>query len=128
MALVSAAAFFAAPLAVRVLGGAAFAPAVPIFRILLLSMLGMTVSAVMGSQWIARGLFAQVSAIAVTLAVISVAGNWLVVPAFGIGGAAWLTVGVYMLAFLVNGGLAVRIDRRIRATRTPPVTSGGAVL
>jgi len=129
MAFVSAVAFFAAPLAVRLLGGAAFAPAVPIFRILLLSMLGMTVSAVMGSQWISRGLFAQVSIIAVTLATIAVVANWLVVPTFGMYGAAWVTVGLYTLALFINGGLAVLISRRVNSgTAAPAVMSQDVAL
>ncbi len=95
--------YVASPLVIVGLLGARFLPAVSVFRILLLTLIGMTLSTLMASQWIARGLFLQVGVVSVILGTLTVAGNYLVVPRYGIHGAAW------------DGGMAVWVNGKARA-------------
>ncbi len=108
-----------APLILRLVGGAAFLPAVPILRLLLLTTVGAAVSAVMASQWIARGLFLQVSATSLVCGAGAVVANLLLVPRHGAVGAAWAAVGTYALGTLINLGLALRLELRWRRAARP---------
>jgi O-antigen/teichoic acid export membrane protein len=112
---VAAGAWFIAPPAVRVIFGQEFLPTVPLFRILLGGALGMTLSIVMASQWIARGLFLQAAVVTLAIGAVTVVVNFLVVPRYGTGGAAWVTVGTYLVTMAVNLVMAVWVDRRTRA-------------
>jgi len=66
-------AYTAAPLVVPLIAGRAFAPAVPVFRIMTLSTFGMALTTVMTPQWIARGFFLRATALALTAAAVCVA-------------------------------------------------------
>ena len=107
-------AYFVAPWIVPLIFGREFAPAVPILRILLLTIPGMALSAVMGSQWIARGLFLQAAAITLFTGGLTVAGNYMFVPRFGMNGAAWVTVGTWLVSIFGNGVMALWVQSRWR--------------
>jgi O-antigen/teichoic acid export membrane protein len=107
-------AYVASPLAVRLLAGRAFEPAVPVFRIMALSIFGMSLTAIMAPQWIARGYFLRVALIALVAALVGVAGNYLLIPRYGMAGAAWVMVASYTIHFVTNAAFAVWIDRRAR--------------
>src|SRR4029079_11183493 len=94
--------------------GAPFAPSIPIFRILLLSVVGSTMSIVMASQWIGRGLFVQAAVLTVAVGALTVLANYLVVPRFGMQGAAWVTVGTYSVSIVGNGAMAIWVEMRTR--------------
>ena len=108
---ISVVAWFVAPRAIGLVFGDEFLPTVPLFRLLLIGILGMTLSIVMTSQWIARGLFVQAAAVTVTIGAATVVANLLVVPRYGSLGAAWVTVGTYTATFLVNVIMAVWVER-----------------
>jgi O-antigen/teichoic acid export membrane protein len=110
-----AVAYFAAPFAVSLAFGRGFAPAVPLLRIMLLGGIGMTISIVMASQWIARGLFLQAAFITLGIGIATVIANELFVPRYGMFGAAWVTVGTYTLTLCVNLGMAVWVEARFRS-------------
>jgi O-antigen/teichoic acid export membrane protein/glycosyltransferase involved in cell wall biosynthesis len=112
-------AYFFSPFAIRLIFGAAFSPTIPLFRILLLSVLGMTVSIVMSSQWIARGLFLQAAALTLFAGAVTVLANFLVVPRWGATGAAWVTVGTYGISMIGNGMMAVWVESRWRRSAVP---------
>lgn len=112
--VISVACYALAPFIILTVAGPAFAPAVAVFRILLLSLFGMTFSVVMSSQWITRGFFGAVSIISLAIAAVSVSANYFVIPRYGMYGAAWVTVGVYSTSILVNGAMAVWVERRVR--------------
>jgi O-antigen/teichoic acid export membrane protein len=107
-------AYFVSPLAIRVIFGAAFLPSVRLFRILLLAIVGMTMSAVMASQWISRGLFLQAALLTLFVGGATVAANLFVVPRWGTTGASWVTVGTYSVAIVGNGIMALWVQARWR--------------
>ena len=115
--LIAGLGYLLAPYGIVLVAGIDFLPAVPIFRVLLLSLIGMTFSLLMASQWIGRGLFVQASLVTLGVGLLNVIGNFLVIPRYGIFGAAWVTVGIYALVILVNGTLAVLVERRWRGIR-----------
>lgn len=92
-----------APFSVELVAGRDFLAAVPLFRILLLSLFGMTMSSVMASQWIGRGLFVQAASITIATGLLNFLGALYLVPRFGTAGAAWATVAVYVVAIVGNG-------------------------
>lgn len=101
-----------APWAIPFAVGVAFAPAVEIFQILLLSLVGMTFSAIMAPQWIGRGLFLQASAISFVMVSINLVGNFILIPIYGMHGTAWATVVAFGFAVLANGAMAIWVSRR----------------
>jgi len=105
--------YLIAPWVVPLVFGAPFMPAIPIVRIVMLSVVGSTMSMVMSSQWIARGLFLQAALLTLTVGALAVLGNYLVVPRFGMYGAAWVTVGTYGLSVISNGLMALWVNARV---------------
>jgi O-antigen/teichoic acid export membrane protein len=107
-------AYIAAPFAVPLLAGRAFLPAVPIFRVVALSIFGMGLTAVMAPQWVARGYFLRVAALSVFAALVGVVGNYVLIPRYGMAACAWVMVASYTIHFIGNAAFAVWIDRRAR--------------
>jgi O-antigen/teichoic acid export membrane protein len=107
-------AYFVAPFVIGLVFGAAFLPSVRLFRILLLAIFGMTMSAVMASQWITRGLFLQAAFLTVSTGGATVIANLLVVPRWGMTGASWVTVGTYGVGIVGNGMMALWVHSRWR--------------
>jgi antigen flippase len=112
-AVAGVAALLAGP-AVRLVVGADYLPAVPLFRILLLTLIPQIFAMAMTPQWVTRGLFWQAS---VSMAAAS-AGNlllaWLWVPRYGAVGAVWASVAAFALVLAVNVVFVFWIDRRQR--------------
>ncbi len=104
-------AFVAAPIVVPLLAGRAFSPAIPIFRIAGLSIFGMALSAVMAPQWVARGYFLRVAFIALFAASVGVAGNYFLIPRYGMAAAAWVMVASYSVHLVSNAIFAMWIER-----------------
>jgi O-antigen/teichoic acid export membrane protein len=109
---VGAATYLIAPWVVPFVFGAPFRPAIPIVRIVVLSVAGSTMSMVMASQWISRGLFIQAALMTLFLGALTVLANYLVVPRFGMYGAAWVTAGTYGFSLLANGAMAIWVNAR----------------
>ncbi|MDQ2891393.1 MAG: oligosaccharide flippase family protein [Gemmatimonadota bacterium] len=103
-----------APIGIRLIAGTAFLPAVPLVRILLVSLVGMSMSLVMASQWVGRGLFRQMAALAIGIAVLSLVLDFSLIPRYGMYGALVSTLAVYTVAFIANGALALWVERRTR--------------
>lgn len=99
--------------------GRDFRPAVPVFQLLMLNLIGMTFSTVMASQWIGRGLFWQVAVLTLTVGVLNFAANCALVPRFGMYGSVAATLGTYMIAIATNAAMAIWVDRRIRENAGP---------
>lgn len=119
--LAIAGAYVAAPWLVTLLAGQSFLPAVPLFRLMLPSLIGMTMSIVMASQWIGRGLFFQVSALTCAIGFLTIAGNAWLLPRVGVIGAVYTTLGVYGVSMLVNGGMALWVERRWKLSCQAPI-------
>jgi O-antigen/teichoic acid export membrane protein len=114
MLAAGAVAWIAAPLALPLVAGAAYGPAVEPFRVMLLGLAGITITSVMAPQWIGRGWFWQASAVTVTAAVLNVGLTLSLVPRLGPSGAAWSLVVAYLFMGAINVGLAIRCERRPR--------------
>ena len=112
--LLAVLAYLLAPFALRLVFGAAFLPTVPLLRILLLGTPGMTLSVVMASQWIGRGLFLQAALLTLLIGVVTAGASALVVPSHGAAGAAWVMVGTYAISIVGNGGMVLWVERRAR--------------
>ncbi|HUK33658.1 MAG TPA: polysaccharide biosynthesis C-terminal domain-containing protein, partial [Vicinamibacterales bacterium] len=104
----------AAPFAIPLVGGRAFLPSVSPFRHLLIALCFLTVSAVMTSQWIGRGLFLPLSILNIAYVAISLAANLILTPRFGMSGAVASLILSYVIAGVVNLFFAVRCEREYR--------------
>jgi O-antigen/teichoic acid export membrane protein len=100
-----------APWVVPLTVGEKFIDVVPVFRVLVLSVVGRAIGFVMGPQWIARGLFWQASAITLALGASDVLLAMILAPRAGIVGVAWASVGVYTVGAIINLVFALRISR-----------------
>jgi O-antigen/teichoic acid export membrane protein len=109
--------YYLAPWMVTILAGSDFAPAVPLTRTLLWALLGMTLSQLMASQWIGRGLFWQNTVLSGGATIVSLVSDFLLIPRYGMSGAVVSTLLVYGIAFFVNGVFAFRIERGWRRTQ-----------
>jgi len=89
------AAWLLAPLAVPLVAGEAFAPSVPLFRMLLPTVLGISLSLLMTPQWISRGLLRVNTALTIATSVVVVGASFWAIPLFGLDGALWVRLGVY---------------------------------
>ena len=111
-AVAAAVGYAAAPFVVPLLAGHAFEPAVGIFRIVALSIFGMSLAAVMAPQWIARGYFLRIAIIYLFAALVGVAGNYLLIPRYGMAAAAWVMVASYSIQLISNAAFAAWIEHR----------------
>lgn len=112
MGVVGIFAYLLAPFCVRLLGEN-FLPISGVFRIMLPSMFGMTLSVLLMPQWIGRGLFVQSSVCTLLIGVINMIANLALVPRYGMYGSAWIMVGTYIIYLFVNLGLVVWIEGRV---------------
>ena len=117
MGAVALAGYFIAPVLIPLLLGGDFAEAVPVFRILLLAMIGMCFSQLMVSQWISRGLFLQASIITITVGITNVILNFVFIPMYGMYAAAWTTIGAFSISILTNGIFALLIENKWKNTQ-----------
>jgi O-antigen/teichoic acid export membrane protein len=108
------AAYVLAPYVVPLLAGRAFVPAVPIFRILALTIFSTSVAAVMSAQWVGRGYLFSVAMLMVVPALIGLGANVLLIPRYGMRAAAWMTTAAYMVQLAGSLWLAWRVERRAR--------------
>jgi enterobacterial common antigen flippase len=105
--------YFAMPLFIPLLAGAAFAPAVRLFRIILPALVGATFSSLMASQWIGRGFLWQASLVTIATGIVSIACDFILIPSYGMQGAVVSTLVTYGISFVANCGMAAWIDRTV---------------
>jgi O-antigen/teichoic acid export membrane protein len=122
--LLSIAGWFLAPLIIRVAGGERFLAAVPILRVLLLSVAATNISMVMSSQWVARGMFLRLTAISAVLGAISLTANYLVIPRYGAMGAAWVATAIQFASILPHAAMAFWVSARFRSQNGTPAEAG----
>lgn len=102
------------PWVIPLVMGDAFEPAVPVFRLLLLALIGQTFSVLMAPQWIGRGLFVQASALSLGVGLSNLGANLVLIPRYGMYGAAYATIGTYGIGVFCNILLALWIERKVR--------------
>ncbi len=114
--VVAVVSYFIAPNLVYLLLGSEFTETIPVFRILLLAMIGMCFSQLMVAQWIGRGLFLQAGIITIVAGLTNVILNFYFIPTFGMYAAAWTTVGAFIISIITNGIFAMMIEREWKYT------------
>jgi len=95
LALASLLAYLLATPAVRLVAGPAFAPSVDMFRYLLPTVLGISLSLLMTPQWISRGLLKLNTTLTIVTSVVVVACSAVAIPRLGVDGAIYVRLGVY---------------------------------
>jgi O-antigen/teichoic acid export membrane protein len=95
LAALALAAWLLAPVVVPLVAGQAFAPSVPLFRMLLPTVLGISLALLMTPQWISRGLLRLNMALTCATGAAVVAASFWAIPHYGLDGAVWVRLGVY---------------------------------
>ncbi|WLD93016.1 oligosaccharide flippase family protein [Alkalihalobacillus sp. AL-G] len=90
--LISLIGFILAPYIIPFIAGEEFSNSINIFRLLLISLFGLSFSTLMANQWVGRGLFWQNSLVTIVSGLINITLNLIWIPQFGINGAAWATI------------------------------------
>ncbi len=112
---VGALAGLSAPWWIAMLAGKEFVPSASLFQWLLISVPGMTFSALLAPQWIGRGFFIQASALTVAVGLVNVCANFYLIPVYGAMGAVWSNLGTFACSVVGNGAMAVYCSKRARA-------------
>ncbi len=84
------------------LAGEEFRQAIPVFQLLLMTIVVNTFTTVMSVQWIGRGWFLLNSTITLIKGTMNIGLNAVLIPEFGIFGAVYATIGVVSFSLLVN--------------------------
>ncbi len=112
MMLIIGISYLLAPYAVMGIAGENFSPSIELFRIMLPSAFGMSLSYFMGTQWLGRGLFGQTAFLTAVLGTSNLILNMIFVPKFGVSAAAWSMTIVYSMMLLTNLGMAAYVELR----------------
>ena len=115
-----------APWAIPVVVGPKYGPAIPVFQLSLLGLLGLTFSAIMSSQWIGRGYFWQMSVLSSLIAIVHLGVLLALVPGRGMYGAVYAWLITNGIAIIGNGVLALKCEIAFRRTQAlqPAEVSG----
>ncbi len=106
--VVSGVVYFLAPWIIGVLSGNGFEKSVLVLRILLVAMIFAYLGHLVGFTLIALGKQKQVLLVGLVSLVVNIGGNLLLIPSFGINGAAWITVLTELIAVVLMTGMLVK--------------------
>lgn len=109
--------FFFSPWIVVFVAGEKFLPSVDVFRLLLVSVLGVSLSHGMANQWLGRGFFLQTALLTLSFGGVNITLNALFIPRYGMIAAAWSTAFVYSVGILTNLAMAFYVQGRWRTQR-----------
>ncbi|MBP8591088.1 flippase [Candidatus Shapirobacteria bacterium] len=100
--------FLLAPFLVRILGGEAFLPSMPILRLLCPALVAVFLNHLFGYLLVARGEQRKLLWFSLLALAFNLGGNWLLIPRLGTQGAAIITLGTELLMLLLGGGYWVK--------------------
>lgn len=103
-----------APVAIPIVVGPKYIPAIPVFQLSVFGVVGLTVAALMTSQWIGRGYFWQMSAISIAVTAIHLAAMWWLVHRNGMYGAVYANLISSGVAVVGNGIFALVCEMKFR--------------
>lgn len=106
MFLLGGLAWLLAPALLTLMIGEEFRPAVDLFQLMLLGLIGITFSTVMAPQWIGRGYFTQTAILTLVVGATNFGANLLLVPKHGARGAVFAFLSTYAVSIVVNGLMA----------------------
>lgn len=118
MLLLIAISYVIAPYAVLFIAGESFLPSVDLFRIMLPSVLGMSLSYFLGTQWLGRGLFWQTALLTLLFGAVNLILNLVYIPKFGVSAAAWSMAIVCTGMVFTNLGMAAYVEIHWRNRRS----------
>ena len=107
-------AWLLAPLIITLLGGSEFESAIPVFRILLISVIGNSFSILISSQYSGRGYFKLVSMLTIILGLIGLGASYLGILNYGLWGAAYASNAVYTISMLINIGFYIFLAKKVK--------------
>ena len=119
-AAIAIVAYFAAPVAIRLMAGDAFLPAVALFRIALPALFGAGFATTMASQWIGRGLFVQSTVLTIAISALSLLLDLHFVPLYGMRGALVSTLVTYGISVFGNGAMALWVQAQWKRSLATP--------
>jgi len=100
--------YYLSPWIVETLAGSGFGESVVVLRILLLALIFAYVSHLFGFSLIAKGGQKSILVIGIISLLVNVSGNLILIPRFGIEGAAWMTVATEGLASILMLGVLIK--------------------
>jgi O-antigen/teichoic acid export membrane protein len=100
--------YFLAPWIINVLSGSEFGKSVEVLRILLIAMLFAYAGHLVGFTLIAKGKQKEVLIVGIISLLVNVIGNLILIPSWGINGAAWITALTEMVATSLMAMMLVR--------------------
>lgn len=100
--------YFLAPGIINVLSGSEFVKSVEVLRILLVAMIFAYAGHLVGFTLIAKGKQKEVLIVGIISLLVNVIGNLILIPSWGINGAAWITVLTEIVATGLMGVMLVR--------------------
>ena len=115
--------YIAIPYLLPIVVGDAFAPSIPILQIMLFTLFGHSLSCFMASQWIARGLLKEISAITLIIGLINVGINYLLIPEYGMYGALFASLVASFFSFAIHAFMLVKVDRLVAIEEEEGVNS-----
>jgi enterobacterial common antigen flippase len=116
--------FFLAPWLIPALLGPSFGPAVDLFRILLVGHVALGASHVIHEVARASGRLRYPAAVELAGSALTLLGILLLVPSFGIKGAAYVSLGVYSLVAVALWMVVLGSDRVTAAPAARPIIPG----
>jgi polysaccharide transporter, PST family len=105
--VVSGVVYFLAPWIIGVLSGNGFEKSILVLRILLVAMVFAYLGHLVGFTLIALGKQKQVLVVGLISLIVNIGGNLLLIPYFGINGAAWVTVFTELMAAVLMTGMLI---------------------
>lgn len=96
------------------LAGEEFREAITVFKYLCIWVVVSTATAILSVQWIARGLFLQLSATSIFTGIMNIVLNAVFIPKYGMMGAVWATMGTAVVALIINVGMFIWVERDVR--------------
>lgn len=117
MGAASATAWVLAPWVLPLVVGAGFEPVVPLFRGMMWTVAGFSISAMMSPHWIGRGLFLAASALSIGAGLVNSLLAWVLVPTVGLAGALWALQVTVAFSTAANLVLVVANERSRSASR-----------
>jgi O-antigen/teichoic acid export membrane protein len=96
------------------LAGEEFREAITVFKYLTIWVVVSTATAILSVQWIARGLFLQLSTASIFTGIMNIVLNAIFIPKYGMMGAVWATMGTAVVALVINIGMFIWVERDVR--------------
>jgi O-antigen/teichoic acid export membrane protein len=108
--------------------GGGFEKAESLFRLQLIGVAGMALSALLAPQWIGRGYFVLAAQLTLAVGLVSCTVNWLLIPTLGALGAVYAGILTGLISIVGNGAMIVHCNRKWHeSVRSPAAAMAGSL-